>query len=200
MLSLFKRFSRKREIYFHEDDYCQQQLLPQEAATHATSEIRKIDEFAEAHKAPDGLGWTDVYVRNDAPAQFRVLNLNRERFDALVSPHLPRFDQVFTGYSSHREACVKTAAWGLSQSCALFADWSEDGIVANVWTEFFDSEDASIDAAARAVAALASIHPLIYVDWAWGYTCEAASRDRFASMLKTKLEAIAKRMKESKRG
>jgi hypothetical protein len=50
----------KREIYFHEDDYCQQQLLPREASAYARAEVQKIGEFAESHRVPGGRGWTDI--------------------------------------------------------------------------------------------------------------------------------------------
>lgn len=200
MLRLFQRLSRKREIYFHEDDYCQQQLLPREATAHATSEIEKIDSFAEAHHAPGGVGWTDIYLRQEAPAQLRTFKIKREDFASLISPVLPAFDVVLTGYSSHREVCKKTAAWGISQQCSLFADWDDDGTIANVWSEFFDPAEESIRSAAKAVAALGRLHPLVFVDWAWSYTCDASEEERFAAMLRTKLETIAARAKEIKKG
>ncbi len=197
---LIQKLSGKREIYFHEDDYCQQQLLPREATTHAESELRKIDEFSAAHRSPGGLGWTDVYMREEAPAQFATLKMKRHDFDALISPILPAFDRVLTGYSSHREVCTRTAAWGLSRECVLFADWSDADVIANVWCGFFDPEEEQIRSAARVIAALGRIHPLVFVDWAWGYTCEATEEEHFVVMLRTKLETIAERAKELKKG
>jgi hypothetical protein len=38
--------SKPREIYFHEDDYCQQELLPREAAGYAETELKKAGDFA----------------------------------------------------------------------------------------------------------------------------------------------------------
>ena len=195
MLRFFQRKFRNREIYFHEDDYCQQQLLPREAAAHAVAEVKKIGEFADAHQVPGELGWTDVYVRQEAPAEVRTLKMRREDFAAVVSPFLPTFDIVYTGYSSHREQCKKTAAWGRSQQCALFADWEDDGTVANIWAELFDRDEVSIRASSKAVAALGKAHPLVYVDWAWGYTCDT-SEETFASMLRTKLQTIAENAKK----
>jgi hypothetical protein len=191
---------RQREIYFHEDDYCQRQILPRGAAAYADAEVKKIGEFADAHRAPDGLGWTDIYVREEAPMELRVLKVKKELFADIVSPFLPPFDVVYTGYSSHREQCKRTAAWGTSEQCALFADWDDEGIVANVWAEFFEQDDASILAATRAVAALGKIHPLVYVDWAWRYTCDASEQDAFASMLRTKLKRIADNAKAFTKG
>jgi len=132
--------------------------------------------------------------------ELRVLKVKKELFADIVSPFLPPFDVVYTGYSSHREQCKRTAAWGTSEQCALFADWDDEGIVANVWAEFFEQDDASILAATRAVAALGKIHPLVYVDWAWRYTCDASEQDAFASMLRTKLKRIADNAKAFTKG
>ena len=187
--------SHQREIYFHEDDYCQQQLLPREAAAHAEAEAKKIGEFADAHRAPGGLGWTDIYIREEAPVELGALRIQKELFAETVAPFLPPFDVVYTGYSSYREPCTKTAAWGSSAQCALIADWDEQGIIANAWAEFFDPEEASIIAATGAVAALGRLHPLVYVDWAWGYTCDASDEDSFAAMLRKKLKTIAQNAK-----
>jgi len=189
----------KREIYFHEDDYCQQELLPHDALAFAEAEVRKIGEFADAHRAAGGIGWTDVYVRQKPPVGFRALGMKKEDIDAVISPHLPPFDLLYTGYDSYRERCRKAAAWGTSQQNALFADWDNDGVITNVWTQFFESNEKSLLATSKAVAALGMLHSLIYVDWAWGYTCELINEDAFASRLRAKLEDLSqstRRIKE----
>jgi hypothetical protein len=196
MFRFLQRKSRNREIYFHEDDYCQQQLLPREATAHAVAEVKKIGEFADAHRVSGGLGWTDMYLRQEAPTEIRTMKMKNEDFAAIVSRFLPAFNVVYTGYSSHREQCKKTAAWGTSQQCALFADWDDDGTITNVWAELFDRDEDSIRIVSKAVAALGNLHPLVYVDWAWGYTCDASEEETFASMLRTKLQTIAENAKK----
>src|SRR5262245_7306691 len=90
----------KREIYFHEDDYCQQELLPREALPFAEVQVKEVDEFADAHRAPGGMGWTNIYMRKEPPVGFQTLGMKKEDFAAAVSLHLPPFDLVYTGYSS----------------------------------------------------------------------------------------------------
>ncbi len=190
--------SRQRKIYFHEDDYCEQQLLPRAAAEFAAAEIKKIAAFAEAHRTPDGYGWTDVYVRQEAPAELRALNVDKKEFDSIMCAVMPPFDLVYTGHAAHWERRKKTAAWGKAERCALFAEWDAEGIVRNIWTEFFERDQASILAATKAVAALGKLHPLVYVDWAWGYICDISDEDDFASRLRAKLDIIGEKRKPSK--
>lgn len=183
----------KREIYFHEDDYCQQELLPYEALAFAESEVKKIAEFDQAHRVPGGAGWTDVYVRQKPSMTFRALGMTKEDLDAIVAPHLAPFEWVYTGYGSYRERCRIAAAWGTSQHNALFAEWDDEGIISNVWTQFFESDEKSLSAASKAVIGLNLAHSLIYVDWAWGYACEIIEEAAFASRLRAKLADIADR-------
>lgn len=188
----------RREKFFHEDDYCRQQLLPAAATEFAEVELRKIAEFADAHRAPGGLGWTAMYAGQQAPVELGILGIQRERFGEIVSEVLPRFDMIYTGFGSHRQQCRNAAAWGRSEQCVLYADWNDDGVIVNVWTEFFEYDEASILAASKAVAALGALHPLVYVDWAWGYTCKASDEEVFASMLRGKLKVIAEKIESSK--
>ncbi len=153
--------SHAREIYFHEDDYCQQELLPRGAAAHAEGELNKIGDFADAHRAPGGLGWTDIYIGQEAPVKLRALGIEKEVFAQTVSRFLQPFESVLTGYSSYRQRCNNTGAWGRSDACALFAEWDHDGIITHAWAEFFDEDEASVLAAARAIAALGKLRPLV---------------------------------------
>lgn len=200
MFNVLQSVFSKREIYFHEDDYCQQELLPRDALAYAEAEVMRIADFAEAHRAPDDAGWTDMYVRPKPPVNFRALGVNKEDFDAIISPHLPPFDLVYTGYSSYRERCRKAAAWGTDQHNAIFANWDDEGIITNVWTQFFDSDEKSLLAASKAVSALGMLHSIIYVDWAWGYTCEIINGEAFASHLRAKLADIEERTKRVREG
>lgn len=185
-----------REVFFHEDDYCQQELLPAAALDWCSRELGEIDRFSEAHRAADGAGWTDLYVRPNAPAELLALRITREEVAAALGPLLPEFDRVLTGYSSFREECRNSSAWGTGEGCEFFASWNAEGFVSAIWTNLFDSRAESLAKAASAVEALGTLRPLIYVDWAWGYTARTAA-DVFVPPLRTKTEDIARRWEET---
>ena len=137
-----------------------------------------------------------MYLRGEAPVEVRTLQIRKDDFAALVAPILPEFDRVYTGYNSHQEGCKRTGAWGRSEVCALFADWDDDGIIENIWSALFERKEESIRAASKAIAALGKQYPLVYVDWAWGYSCEITNEEAFASMLREKLNQIAENIKK----
>jgi hypothetical protein len=184
-----------REIFFHEDDCCQQQLLPRSASGNVLTELKKKCDFADAHRAPNGFGWTDMYVLQDFSPELRALRIDKVEFAEIVSPFLQPFDLVFTGFSSYREQCRMTGAWGRSRACSLFADWNEAGIISNVWAGFFEPDEESILAATAAVAAIGKRFSLLYVDWAWDYLCDADDELTFSSLLRAKMEGIAQNLR-----
>ncbi len=75
-----------REAYFHEDDYCQTELLPIANHKHCRDQLREIESFSAQHETE--FGWTDMYVRSDAPqtlAETRIARVELQRDMVLYS-------------------------------------------------------------------------------------------------------------------
>ena len=62
--------------FFHEDDYCQVEVLPITARGYCLAEMGRIDDFADAHL--DGAGWTAMYVRGESPQPLASLGITLE--------------------------------------------------------------------------------------------------------------------------
>ncbi len=171
MLERLKKFftgaSREpagRMIYFHEDDYCQIELLPVSARHHCMTQMGIIDDFAAKHD-DGGMGYTGIYVRPDAPHAFAELSVATAAFSAAISQHLPAYDFVFTGYSSYREECRSTLAWG-DDSFTLFAD-HEASIIQHVWLDLSLPNAAEAARVASALRALPISESILIADWSW---------------------------------
>ena len=165
----------KRTRYFHEDDHCQRQLLPMTSWDYCASELRKISEFADAHRAP--IGWTKIYIRGEAPERLRDLQLTAAAIESAVGGHLPCYDEVLTGYSTHREPTPRTRAFGRDNGPALYVDLDDHGFVEYAWLDA-----ALIDAsAANWMPSLMATFPkadeLLFVDWSWGHLQHVADLD-----------------------
>lgn len=85
--------------FFHEDDYCQVEVLPSTARGYCLAEMGRIDEFADAHQ--DGAGWTAMYVRGESPQPLASLGITLEELGAAVAPLVTRFAEVLTGVCAH---------------------------------------------------------------------------------------------------
>ncbi len=61
-----------RESYFHEDDYCQIEILPIDNLKFCLKQAGKISEFSEKHQ--NGIGWDAMYVREENPRKLSELD------------------------------------------------------------------------------------------------------------------------------
>ena len=152
-----------RKIYFHEDDYCQLEVLPLSAEQFCRREMGEIEEFAEEHR--EGPFYTDIYLREESPETLLQLNLRPEQLTAALD-FLPAYDLVETGYSSYREECQSTQARGLNEELAVFWSVDEAGLVEAIWLAFW-VEPQEANAARQLLTALGHLAPLLLADWSW---------------------------------
>jgi hypothetical protein len=153
-----------REVYFHEDDYCQLELLPEANWDFCAKQMHEIEKFSEAHRAE--VGWTEMFMRSENPKQLTELEIERSALVSSVREILPPFDRVLTGYGSYSEECQHTIALGPHSSLVLFAEIGARDIVKAVWftLDLKSNEDVAI--AVRSCVAL-SRWQVILADWGW---------------------------------
>jgi hypothetical protein len=118
-------------LFFHEDDFCQIELIPSSNRDDLTIEIEKIKEFSDKHS--DGFGYTDIYVRkeNNVPLREKKINTSDliEIFDNL---DVRKYSEVYTGYgTSYRVISEDTIGYGTGYS-AIYFDFKQD-VVQNIW-------------------------------------------------------------------
>lgn len=153
-----------RTAYFHEDDYCQIELVCDENLEWCLDQTRRIADFANAHRA--GEGWSEMYVRPEKSVELAARGIAIGALAGAVTPHLPPYDAVTTGYTTVTEDLPNTHAFGAASDVVLFAA-HPDGIVSAIWFEMQPSDDSAVASAAATLMALAQWR-LLLVDWAWG--------------------------------
>lgn len=88
---------RTETKYFHEDDYCQVEILPLENWAYCAKELGLIADFSGKHLAPDGGGWTKMYMRGDSQVPTVSKQISFEAAVRAVICHIPKYDSVTTG-------------------------------------------------------------------------------------------------------
>ena len=179
-----------RSVFFPEDDYCRQEILPAAALDYCRSEIAKIDAFAREHQAQDGIGWTDIYIRDKAPQPLVDLNITREQFAEIVGATLEPFAKVKTGYGIHHETAANTTAFGYDELCVILADWNATGRIEHIWTSIFTDRPERLETTVRALQALGEAFPLLYVDWAWSFVTLIDPTDALLTSIRGKLAEL----------
>lgn len=127
-------------LYFHEDFYCQVELLPRENFSELEKENEKIEDFAEKHS--DGFGFTDIYVRDGQKIKTSDRKIQIADFEkVLLECGFQKYSNVYSGYSSHEELCKNTLGFELDSS-VVYCDF-EKGLIKNIWIDKFRFSNSS---------------------------------------------------------
>lgn len=153
-------------IYFHEDDFCQIEILPIENLGFCLKQAGCIEEFAKTHKS--GIGYTDMYVRDETPLSLADKKIVPSQLKNALQGITKEFDEVYSGYSSYREKCEFTHAFGNDKNIVLFFD-VKNGIVKNIWLTLDTDKEDDILTAKNIFSALSRIGSFIIADWGWSY-------------------------------
>lgn len=157
-----------REIFVDEDEYGEIEVLPAAMADWCREEFAKIAAFAEAHQAPGGLGWTDIYLRRPAPMPLAEVRIPLTATMAVLGARLPAFDRVVTGSYAAPEPIRGARAFGPSALAAIVVVGDAAGdFVQSIVLVLRESSGAVADVMA-ALSALPSPAPLIVADWSRG--------------------------------
>jgi hypothetical protein len=168
--------------FFHEDDYCQVEVLPVTGRGNYLAEMVRIGEFADAHH--DGAGFTDIYVRGEPSQPLTSLGITLAELESAVGCLVPRFDQVLTGYSSYRQPCPSVAGWGFADGEALFARVGDDRIVGPMWLIVNGVTAERVEVWCHVLRSLPRAAALLIADWSVGQVVSLADEAELTAYLR----------------
>lgn len=160
----------KRKVYFHEDDYCQAEILPITAKKFCLKQIGEIYEFAVRHS--EEIGFSDMYVRDESPHLISEAEISQEKI-AEVLDFLPEFDEVDSEYLHYIEDSKPVFARGIDNDTSVFWEKDEKGIISAMWFGIYVIPE-NRDIWYKTLTALGSIAPLLLVDWCAGICVDLA--------------------------
>jgi hypothetical protein len=144
-------------FYLHEDDWGMLDIVPVENLFQSATVAKEADAHAEAHRAPDGIGWTELYELPAPTMGIGERAIAVEALGQLLGPGWRRAARVESGYSSFREH--RPSAFALTDGANWFYGTVADGIVGSLHLR--DRSVETLDALVR----LAQRHRLILNDW-----------------------------------
>jgi len=165
-----------REACFHEDDYGQIQVLPISNWNHCLSQLKKIKKFSDEHF--DGIGWTDIYIREESPQGLASLNINAKDLASILGRTLTPYNNVLTGYSTYREEAKCTLAFGSETSCIVFVGYNPNNIVDEIWLDFGITDQKGKELALIALLDLGKVGETFLIDWSLGEMMKLSDKDK----------------------
>lgn len=153
---------QKRIAFFHEDDYCQTEILPLAAKNFCLKQMNEIDDFSQEHQLESGL-FTDIFIRENTPHGIEELGLRPKQLNEALN-FLPSYDLVETGYSSYREESEATFGRGNGYGQNFFWSINESGVVNAIWLDI-EVAPITMDMWRKSLISLGETAPVLLADW-----------------------------------
>lgn len=150
-----------RETWFHEDDYCQVELLPLANEDFCRRQLAEIQSFSARHRSE--FGWTEMYVRKAAPVTLAAAQIPSRDVCFELEQYLTRFDRVCSGYSTYRKEFPDTIAFGFDKKFMLYGECQGEYLV-RLWL-IIQSLSAHENQLAMRTLEFVAYWQLLLVDW-----------------------------------
>lgn len=152
-----------KEAFFHEDDYCQIEIVPIQNLLSKANEIDSV----RKDQALTRDGFLDISAINITKYPISNLNIELRQFEAVLKEHsLFFYDKVYTGYSSYRT--LKHNTYGLGfENYILYYEISTN-IIVKTWIGYRSISDTLNGHPIKLQNALLELglkYELILIDW-----------------------------------
>ena len=148
-------------IFYHEDDYCQVQLLPMENYPNLIKQAKNISDFSKNNF--DGNGWSEMKIRDEIGVKISDRNILPQSLDEiLLNLKSIKHTVVITGYGeNHRVLSENTIGYG-EDYIAMYYDFDKEKIK-NIWMTNVSSFNEN--KATQVLLELGKKWNLILMDW-----------------------------------
>jgi len=163
-------------MFYHEDDYCQIQLLPIENYPELIQQISNIS--SKSSKNFDGTGYKEIVIRADQEKKLEDRKIKKEELEKILSKlKTERHSIVATGYGlSYRIESKNTIAYGTNNS-AIFFDYNpENGNVQNFW--IVNPKQLESAGLKEIMSEIVTKWELVLTDWNLGLTLDWKDFDK----------------------
>jgi hypothetical protein len=116
------------DFYLHEDEWGMIELLPRENYAERQQMVQAASEHSEAHRAPDGVGWTDMFVAPAAEVSIDLRGIQLSALATALGPGWQRAPSVSSGYGTMREEAVNAYAFRGPHDCTFYGTISGDRV------------------------------------------------------------------------
>ena len=122
-----KEYRAKGTIFYHEDDFCQIEIVPKENLPDLIKQAENISDFTTEN------GYSDIYVREENKVSLKSKNINKSKLESLLTKlGTEKHTEITTGYGSeYRVKSENTIGFGKDYS-AIYFDFEND-YVENIW-------------------------------------------------------------------
>ena len=150
-------YRAKGTIFYHEDDFCQIEIVPKENLSYLLKQADNIADFSAEN------GYSDIYIRKENKVRLKSREIDKTELEKLLTElETEKHTEVITGYGSdYRVKSENTIGFGKEYS-AVYFDFENDK-VKNIWiTNLFGlNQDKVVDVLSK----IGEKWNLVLMDW-----------------------------------
>lgn len=156
--------AEKDAVYYHEDSYRQVEFCPVENLDYLKKQNYEIGKFAKKHS--DGIGFTEIYERDENPILIYDKNIQFAKLDELLKElGFDKIIKVYEGYGETSWECQNTFAYRINK--ATFFVHAEGKFVKDLWIDNFwlEREEEIINKLSESLLTIGTKYDLVLNDW-----------------------------------
>ncbi|MBO3697721.1 hypothetical protein [Roseivirga sp. E12] len=155
-----EQIDMSNSIFYHEDDYRQVEIIPDENFSELIKQAENVQDFAEKHF--DGGGYTDMMVREENGFKLKQRGIKTRELDLILS-ELPikRYTEVSTGIRPGEMTSKNTFGYGENYN-GIFFDFESDSVT-GIWVA--GSPSVENEEFAQALNNIGNKWSLLLMDW-----------------------------------
>lgn len=118
-------------IFYHEDDFCQVEIVPNENLNRLIKEAENIVNHSDENL--DRVGFTDIHVREESTIQLLDRKIQVSELKEILSELSLEFHEIVsTGIRVNEMLSENTQAYGENYN-GIFFNYDDDNLVINIW-------------------------------------------------------------------
>ncbi|MCP4054356.1 MAG: hypothetical protein GY739_15110 [Mesoflavibacter sp.] len=169
-------YRAKGTIFYHEDDFCQIEIVPKENLSDLLKQADNIADFSAEN------GYSDIYVREENKVSLKSREIDKTELEKLLTElGTEKHTEVITGYGSeYRVKSENTIGFGKEYS-AVYFDFENDK-VKNIWiTNLFGlNHDQVVDVFSK----IGEKWNLVLMDWSSSELIDLTNKEMIKKYLK----------------
>lgn len=169
-------YRAKGTIFYHEDDFCQIEIVPKENLSDLLGQAENIADFSTEN------GYSDIYVREENKVSLKSREIDKKELEKLLAElGTEKHTEVITGYGSdYRVKSENTIGFGKEYS-AVYFDFENDK-VNNIWTTnlFGLNNDKVVDV----LSTIGEKWNLVLMDWNRSELVDLSKKEMIKKYLK----------------
>jgi hypothetical protein len=157
----------EKSIFYHEDDFCQIEFLPDENIEFVKQEIENVETFLNVYRIPNELMWAKMNMRDSGKTMLELLGITITQLKSNLEENTEIVKKVITGYSTYREPCINTIAFKISENDVIFVKFNNDDVIIRMWAIWFVNDESEKSQIIKILNNIPFKESLVITDWAW---------------------------------